>query len=40
MSFMEWYAFVILPLSIGAIGLAIGYFYGRGGDDESRHPGE
>ncbi|MGV3552802.1 hypothetical protein [Rhizobium sp.] len=40
MTFIEWYAFVILPVSIGAIGLAIGYFYGRGGKDEHPHPGE
>ena len=40
MNGMELFAFVILPLSIGAIGLAIGFLYGRGGDKDRPHPGE
>jgi hypothetical protein len=40
MNGMELFAFVILPLSIAAIGYAIGYFYTRGGKDERTHPGE
>jgi hypothetical protein len=40
MNAIEWYAYVILPLSIGAIGYAIGYFYSRGGKNDHPHPGE
>ena len=40
MNGMELFAFIILPLSVAASGLAIGYFYGRGGKDDRPHPGE
>jgi hypothetical protein len=40
MSGIELFAFIILPLSIAAAGLAIGYFYSRGGKDGQTHPGE
>jgi hypothetical protein len=34
-------SFYILPLLLAAFGLAVGYFYGRGGDSDRRtHPGE
>jgi hypothetical protein len=41
MTDIQIFAFVILPLSLAAIGAAISYLYVRAGDkDEQTHPGE
>ena len=41
MTGIEAFAFIILPLIIAAIGAAIAFFYGRGGDKHPPlHPGE
>jgi hypothetical protein len=41
MTDIQIFAFLILPLSIAAMGAAIGYFYVRAGEKHDRlHPGE